>query len=216
MKNEKNWQEKIGQMIAVRKDKIDFVGAPQVKLIGIAEDGDAEYLPTLEVIVYDVDFDDLNIVSTQKKLSHKFFTKAAPKTPQVDAIDGMTPLGWAEPETETAAELEQERAEWAKLHVDELAQGNPVLKLRRQILDGAFKVETIKGPDSGDCPSPKCIGGNAMICQGECPAGFEPHHFWKLGLHLTACRDCGHSVIATRNPDWKMPSVAELNAKLEN
>jgi hypothetical protein len=88
---------------------------------------------------------------------------------------------------------------------------NPFLKLRRQIQLGALKVVTIEGVDSGDCPSPKCSGGNAMICRGECPAGFEPHHFWRLGLELTACRDCGHSVIATRNPDWGMPSVAELS-----
>jgi 1,4-dihydroxy-2-naphthoyl-CoA synthase len=77
-------------------------------------------------------------------------------------------------------------------------------KLRKAITDGTIKVTIITGPDSGDCPN--CPGGNAMIREGECPEGFEPHHFWKLGLSLEACRDCGHSVVAQMNGDvWEMP-----------
>ena len=94
--------------------------------------------------------------------------------------------------------------------MDYLNDKQITVELRDMIVRETFKVETIVGNDSGNCPSPSCTGGNAMIMQGKCPDGFKPHHFWKLKLELTACRDCGHSVIATRNPDWKLPDESEI------
>lgn len=82
-------------------------------------------------------------------------------------------------------------------------------ELNKAIARGEIKVTMITGPDGGICPA--CSSGNAMICRGECPGGFEPHHFWDIGLDLKACRDCGHSVVASRDGEpWENESTHEL------
>ncbi len=82
-------------------------------------------------------------------------------------------------------------------------------KLQKAIAKGEIKVTIITGPDSGICPS--CNSGNAMCCRGECPEGFERHHFWDIRLDLKACRDCGHSVIAPMNGGaWENESTHDL------
>ena len=85
-------------------------------------------------------------------------------------------------------------------------------ELKGAIRAGTIEVTFLTGMDSRICPS--CNSGNAMIRQGECPEGYEPHHFWKIELDLKACRDCGHSVVAPletqafldRGETWELPA----------
>ena len=82
-------------------------------------------------------------------------------------------------------------------------------KLQKAIASGEIKVTIITGPDGGNCPN--CSGGNAMICRGDCPDGFEPCDFRNIGLSLKACRDCGHSVVAQTSGDtWENESTHEI------